>query len=117
MDGKIKAPPSVGRMWLVGLSYFAIAFHPFDGASDGNAKIFNKLSAIAVATLRETDPSPTSSISRKRPSRACADGPPAVPLIEVLRTRLARSRTDAIDRQLTSRAGPRPFKAPAARTA
>jgi hypothetical protein len=43
-------------MWLVGLSYFVIAFHPSDGASDGNAKILNMRSAIAVATLRETDP-------------------------------------------------------------
>ena len=52
-------------MWLVGLSYFAIAFHPCDGAFGGNAKIFNKLSAIPVALLRKTpvadivDPSQT----------------------------------------------------------
>jgi hypothetical protein len=69
-------------MWLVGLSYFAIAFRPCDGAFGGNAKIFNKLSAIAVATLRETDPVPTSSIRRKQPSPGCADGRPAGPLIQ-----------------------------------
>jgi hypothetical protein len=79
-------------MWLVGLSYFAIAFHPSDGAFDENAKIFNKLSAIAVATLRETDRAPTSSIRRKQPGCGCADGRPAS-----LRTRLARCRTGAID--------------------
>jgi hypothetical protein len=100
-DGKVKAPPSVWRMWLVGLSYFAIAFHPGDGAFDGNAKIFNKLRAIAVAPLREADPSPTSSIRRKRPSLRCADGRQARPLIEILRTRPTRSRTDAIDPQRT----------------
>jgi hypothetical protein len=49
-------------------------------SADENAKIFNKLSAIAVATLRETDPV-SSSIRRKQPSRACADGRPAGPLI------------------------------------
>jgi hypothetical protein len=60
-------------MWLVGLSYFAVAFHPADGASDGNTKIFNKLSAIAVAPFREADPSPTSS----DPSQGPAAGAPA----------------------------------------
>jgi hypothetical protein len=84
-------------MWLVGLNYFAIAFDPSDGDTGGNAKTFNELSAIAVARHREADPSPTSSIRRKRPSRGSGDGPPARPPIEILGTRLAPSRTDAID--------------------
>jgi hypothetical protein len=89
-------------MWLVGLSYFAIAFHPSDDAFHENAKIFNKLGAIAVAMLRATDPASTSSIGRKQPSRGCADGRPARPPIEVLPTRLPRCRTDAIDPKQTS---------------
>jgi hypothetical protein len=105
---KVRGNPNFGRQdksaaigrahGLVGLSYFAIAFDPSDGASGGNAKIFSELSAIAVARHREADPSTTSSIRRKRPSHGCGDGPPARPLIEVLRTRLAPSRTDPMTR-------------------
>src|SRR5260370_462147 len=53
-DGKGKAPPSAGRRWLVGLSYFAISSHHPAGASKRNAKHFSTLSAIAILVHRGT---------------------------------------------------------------
>ena len=46
MDGKIKAPPSAGRMWLVGLVIFGIQASRPAGASAGTANDFNAPSAI-----------------------------------------------------------------------
>jgi hypothetical protein len=92
-----------GRAHVVGwIDLFCHRVPPSAGASDGNVKIFNRRGAIAVAPLRETDPSPTSSIRRKQRSRGCADGRPVGPLIEVLGTRLAPCRTDAIDPERSS---------------
>jgi hypothetical protein len=54
-DGKGKAPPSAGRMWLVGLRYFGITSHRPAGALDRNTNYFNKLCAIAVLTRRENN--------------------------------------------------------------
>src|SRR5260370_325361 len=53
-DGKGKAPPSAGRRWLVGLSYFAISSHHPAGTSKRNAKHFSTLSAIAILAHRGT---------------------------------------------------------------
>src|SRR5260370_35789450 len=53
-DGKGKAPPSAGRRWLVGLSYFAILSHHPAGASERNTKYFSTLSAIAILAHRGT---------------------------------------------------------------
>jgi hypothetical protein len=48
MDGKIKAPPSARRMWLVGLEILAIRAMRSAGAFAKNPKIFNAPSAISV---------------------------------------------------------------------
>jgi hypothetical protein len=48
MDGKIKAPPSAGRMWLFGLEIFGVWHTGPAGAFARNTKIFNALSAIPV---------------------------------------------------------------------
>src|SRR5216684_1709935 len=53
-DGKGKAPPSAGRRWLVGLSYFAISSHHPAGASKRNTKHFSTLSAITILAHRGT---------------------------------------------------------------
>src|SRR5260370_10213144 len=53
-DGKGKAPPSVGRRWLVGLGDFAISSHHPAGASKRNAKHFITLSAITILAHRGT---------------------------------------------------------------
>jgi type IV secretory pathway VirD2 relaxase len=45
-EGKIKAPPPAGRMWLVGLKIFDIQPIPPAGASARNANDFNVPSAI-----------------------------------------------------------------------
>ena len=40
MDGKIKAPTAVGRMWLVGLAFLALLHSPgmaLDGNSQANS--------------------------------------------------------------------------------
>jgi hypothetical protein len=55
MDGKIKAPPPVGRMALVGLEIFGVWHTRPAGAFARNTKIFNAPSAISVigeCTLR-----------------------------------------------------------------
>jgi hypothetical protein len=96
--GRQDKSAAVGRAHVVGwIDLFAVTSNRPAGGSDGNVKAFNKLGAIAVATHQEADPSPRSSTRRKRLSRGCAGGRPAGPLLEVLRTRLARCRTDAID--------------------
>ena len=46
MDGKIKAPPSAGRMWLVGLEIFGVWHTDLLALSARNTKIFNAPSAI-----------------------------------------------------------------------
>ena len=46
MDGKIKAPPPAGRMWLVGLEIFGIQPTGPAGAFARNANDFNAPSAI-----------------------------------------------------------------------
>ena len=46
MDGKIKAPPSAGRMWLAGLQIFGIWYTPPAGAYARNANDSNTPSAI-----------------------------------------------------------------------
>jgi hypothetical protein len=48
MDGKIKAPPPAGRMWLAGLKIFGIRHTGPAGALAANTKIFNAPSAIPV---------------------------------------------------------------------
>ena len=48
MDGKIKAPPSAGRMWLVRLEIFAIQAIQPAGAFHQNANDFKSPSAISV---------------------------------------------------------------------
>ena len=48
MDGKIKAPPPAGRMWLVGLEIFGVWHTGPAGAFARNTKIFNAPSAIHV---------------------------------------------------------------------
>ena len=48
MDGKIKAPPPAGRMWLVGLEIFGVWHTGPAGAFARNTKIFNAPSAIPV---------------------------------------------------------------------
>ena len=45
-DGKIKAPPSAGRMWLAGLQIFGIWYTPPAGAYARNANDSNTPSAI-----------------------------------------------------------------------
>jgi hypothetical protein len=46
MDGKIKAPPPAGRMWLVGLEIFAIRATRPAGASARKSNDFNPATAI-----------------------------------------------------------------------
>ena len=46
MDGKIKAPPPAGRMWLVGLEIFGVWHHPTCWRFRRNANDFNAPSAI-----------------------------------------------------------------------
>jgi hypothetical protein len=46
MDGKIKAPPSSGRMGLFGLEIFGVRHTGPAGAFAGNTKVFNAPSAI-----------------------------------------------------------------------
>jgi hypothetical protein len=46
-DGKIKAPPSARRMWLIGLGFSAIRATPLAGASRRTLNDFNIPSAIA----------------------------------------------------------------------
>ena len=46
MDGKIKAPPPAGRMWLVGLEIFGVWHTGPAGAFSRNANDFNLTSAI-----------------------------------------------------------------------
>ena len=48
MDGKIKAPPSAGRMWLVGLEIFGVWPTEPAGAFARNTNDFNAPSAIPV---------------------------------------------------------------------
>jgi hypothetical protein len=48
MDGKIKAPPPAGRMWLVGLEIFGACHTEPAGAFARNTKILNTSSAISV---------------------------------------------------------------------
>jgi hypothetical protein len=48
MDGKIKAPPSAGRMWLVGLEIFGIQATRPAGAFHQIANDFKSRSAIPV---------------------------------------------------------------------
>ena len=55
MDGKIKAPPSAGRMGLVGLKILDVWHIGPAGAFVRNTKIFNAPSAISLigkCTLR-----------------------------------------------------------------
>src|SRR5260370_33940878 len=68
-DGKGKAPPSVGRRWLVGLGYFAISSHHPAGASKRNAKHFSTLSAITILAHRGTSVSRRDDELRIRLSR------------------------------------------------
>src|SRR6185295_4969738 len=50
LDGKGKAPPPDGRIWLVGLSFAGPpAFAPA-GASPGNLNDFNAVTAIAASS-------------------------------------------------------------------
>jgi hypothetical protein len=46
MDGKIKAPPPVGRMWLVGLEIFGVWYTGPAGTFARNTKVFNAPTAI-----------------------------------------------------------------------
>jgi hypothetical protein len=46
MDGKIKAPPPAGRMWLVGLEIFGIWVTRPAGAFARNTKVFKAATAI-----------------------------------------------------------------------
>jgi hypothetical protein len=46
MEGKIKAPPPAGRMWLVALEFFDVEPTGDAGAFAGNANHFNAPSAI-----------------------------------------------------------------------
>jgi hypothetical protein len=46
MDGKIKAPPPAGRMWLVGLEIFGIWPTIPAGAFARNTKVLSALTAI-----------------------------------------------------------------------
>ena len=46
MDGKIKAPPSGRRKWLVGLKFFGIRHGPPDGGSGTFLKTFIGPTAI-----------------------------------------------------------------------
>jgi hypothetical protein len=48
MDGKIKAPPSAVRIWLVGLEIFGVWHTGPAGALARKTKIFNAPSAIPV---------------------------------------------------------------------
>jgi hypothetical protein len=48
MDGKIKAPPPAGRMWLAGSKIFGIRHTGPAGGFARSAKIFNAPSAIPV---------------------------------------------------------------------
>ena len=48
MDGKIKAPPSAGRMWLFGVEIFGVWHTGPAGAFTRNTKSFNAPSAISV---------------------------------------------------------------------
>jgi len=48
MDGKIKAPPPAGCMWLVGLVIFGIRLARPAGAFSRNIHNFNALSAISI---------------------------------------------------------------------
>jgi hypothetical protein len=45
LDGKIKAPPSGRRNWLVGLLFFGIRHEPPDGGSGTFLMIFNRPTA------------------------------------------------------------------------
>jgi hypothetical protein len=49
-DGKIKAPPSVGRKWLVGLDFSTHRRSPPAGAFAVNVNDFNDPSAIAAVS-------------------------------------------------------------------
>jgi hypothetical protein len=49
MDGKIKAPPPVGRMGLVGLEIFGVWHTGPAGALARNIKLFNAPTAIHQA--------------------------------------------------------------------
>ena len=46
MDGKIKAPPPAGRMWLDGLEIFGVRHTDHAGAVTANTNNFNSPSAI-----------------------------------------------------------------------
>ena len=46
-DGKVKAPPSAGRMWLVGLAFSGLQAMPLAVASCQIPNDFNVPSAIA----------------------------------------------------------------------
>jgi hypothetical protein len=48
MDGKIKAPPSAGRMWLFGVEIFGVSDTGPAGAFARNTNNFNVPSAISV---------------------------------------------------------------------
>jgi hypothetical protein len=48
MDGKIKAPPSAGRMWLFGVEIFEVWHTGPAGTFARNTKIFNAPRAISV---------------------------------------------------------------------
>jgi hypothetical protein len=52
MEGKIKAPPSGGRIWLVGLEFFGIQTTQSAGASAGNTNVFNAPRAIQKISER-----------------------------------------------------------------
>jgi hypothetical protein len=47
MDGKGKAPPAVGRIWLVGLSFLGLSTIASAGASSRNPNDFNDSTAVA----------------------------------------------------------------------
>jgi hypothetical protein len=49
MDGKIKAPPSAGRMWLFGVDIFGAWHTRPAGAFAINTKVFNVPTAIRRA--------------------------------------------------------------------
>jgi hypothetical protein len=55
MDGKIKAPPSAGRMYLVGLEIFGVWHTGSAGAFARNTKVFNAPTAIHRAGGTQSD--------------------------------------------------------------
>jgi hypothetical protein len=49
MDGKGKAPPSGGRIWLAGLSILSVSTIAAAGASARNLNDFNDSTAVAFS--------------------------------------------------------------------